>query len=1005
MSAAIEQMAPSKRNEVLEEELLANPRMTKKFILAHCKEHKLYQTPYLNDVLYLHFKGFRTIENLEEYVGLKCLWLESNGIDRISGLAKQTALRSLYLHQNLIKKIENLSQCVVLDTLNLAQNQIRTIENLDCLKVLHSLNLSKNYLESLEDLEHLALLKEVSVLDLSHNQIADPLVVEVLADMPELRVLNLMGNPVIRNIPAYRKTLTLRLPNLQYLDDRPVFPQDRACAEAWQRGGAAEEHAERRRWFERGQRRILDSVNALLRLRDERRSRSSGDSGMGSSLADLDLTDEEADASDATSDVSNERLVMPLNEMGDEEIQEAPERIFVQEDNARSNASGDGSILMITGREEGEIGEDMMMVEVSDERRMQENKDDCLNNNNEKPVLMEEISPEVFKKNKKSPLIHEISSEDSQANKKLKLIIEEFEDSQTVDFIDVEGLERFEEIKCVPLNASDDKKMAVLATEVSTIELEDDAISMAAKQTWQEEIQVNPAKLDAQDSTEEISEDLPPEEEPEKIEYGRQLATAVTNYFNCLEDEKKLQDPLINTVDSPISGSDEEDLSGDVVERAQSSMKRLQAYRREEMQLSSHSDDEYPGLNWGIYERVNRRKGGLRVVTLADQKEQIIMGTSEESDEEMEYDESCEEMRTAEQSEESLEYFETEDTHSCGTEGKEEINVCEAENQVDEVNYDSDIEIIQDDEETEDNYEVIDMEEDHCDYEDRSNNNIDSATVREMDKISDNAQSQKSSSLSEDIDAENRQSSLKITVSDDEVIDVHNSNNVDNEDTQESPIDVTKISKYLDGEQSYVDEIMWSPCQEQLFDAVTDSNTEFLKYYFSNQLNLTEDADTMGESEETEEMQGNNTSAGKENEETKELENELNRRPIDLEASTEVSEYRPVLESIRMLRHTISEFNEQYDDFKLKMAGQQKNEKNEKEFEENDKEFEVNAKESEENQKDFEESDKEFEENEPDLNKNEEEDTEQLDTESIVPLDGAKGGCSLEMQLAFEDVD
>lgn len=47
------------------------------------------------------------------------------------------------------------------------------------------------------------------MLDLSHNRIEDMLFVKVLAEMPELRVLVLTGNPIVNKIPSYRKTLII----------------------------------------------------------------------------------------------------------------------------------------------------------------------------------------------------------------------------------------------------------------------------------------------------------------------------------------------------------------------------------------------------------------------------------------------------------------------------------------------------------------------------------------------------------------------------------------------------------------------------------------------------------------------------------------------------------------------------------------------------------------------------------------------------------------------------
>jgi dynein assembly factor 1 len=82
-------------------------------------------------------------------------------------------------------------------------------------------------------------------LDLSNNKIEDARIIDILDKLPNLGVLNMTGNGVTRNIPNYRKTLVCRLKNLKYLDDRPIFPEDRRLSEAWLRGGIEEEQKER----------------------------------------------------------------------------------------------------------------------------------------------------------------------------------------------------------------------------------------------------------------------------------------------------------------------------------------------------------------------------------------------------------------------------------------------------------------------------------------------------------------------------------------------------------------------------------------------------------------------------------------------------------------------------------------------------------------------------------------------------------------------------------------
>lgn len=69
--------------------------MTKKVLLSLCKQHDLYRTPHLNDKLYANFQGFTEITNLEEYTGLKALFIEGNSLLSLDGLPALPELKCL----------------------------------------------------------------------------------------------------------------------------------------------------------------------------------------------------------------------------------------------------------------------------------------------------------------------------------------------------------------------------------------------------------------------------------------------------------------------------------------------------------------------------------------------------------------------------------------------------------------------------------------------------------------------------------------------------------------------------------------------------------------------------------------------------------------------------------------------------------------------------------------------------------------------------------------------
>ena len=56
---------------------MEDKRLTKDFLKKLLKTDfkHYYTTPYLHDSLYIHYKGFSKIENLEEFTGLKVIFI------------------------------------------------------------------------------------------------------------------------------------------------------------------------------------------------------------------------------------------------------------------------------------------------------------------------------------------------------------------------------------------------------------------------------------------------------------------------------------------------------------------------------------------------------------------------------------------------------------------------------------------------------------------------------------------------------------------------------------------------------------------------------------------------------------------------------------------------------------------------------------------------------------------------------------------------------------------
>ncbi|XP_066228540.1 protein phosphatase 1 regulatory subunit 42 [Saccopteryx leptura] len=230
---------------------------------------------YLKKITHINFsnKNIDSIEDLSLCKNLSVLYLYDNRISQITNLNFATNLTHLYLQNNCISCIENLTSLKKLEKLYLGGNYIAVIEGLEGLEGLRELHVESQRLPLGEKLLfdprtlH-SLMKSLSILNISNNNIDDIKDLEVLENLTQLIAvdnqllhvkdlefllnklmklwkMDLNGNPVCLK-PKYRDRLILVSKSLEFLDGKEIKTMERQFLINWKASKDAKKISKKR---------------------------------------------------------------------------------------------------------------------------------------------------------------------------------------------------------------------------------------------------------------------------------------------------------------------------------------------------------------------------------------------------------------------------------------------------------------------------------------------------------------------------------------------------------------------------------------------------------------------------------------------------------------------------------------------------------------------------------------------------------------------------------------